>query len=259
MDKIETVLFALTCGAYALSLFSSVLRQQGWKSLLTIGIVLHAGLIGYRWDLSGHPPIMGTYEACLSDAWFTSAILLYLGSRNARMSRAAPVLLPLVLVLLIYGLIFPTAHYPLTISERGLWVDVHALLAYWAWGLYAAALSAAILLLIKGKNPGHVALDGILHHLTNLGFLFQSMMMAAGAYYGWRLFGDWWRWDPVESLALVSWISWALVLHMRLFYGWRDRRAAWLTVVAFVLLLVSYKILVYLPAGSTFHIFDLRF
>lgn len=260
MDKIEIVLLASAAAAYLISFFFSVFRRKEWRPLLTTGLALHTGLIGTRWYLSGHPPVMGTYEACLADAWFTSAVLLYLGTRRAWARGFASFLLLSVLCLMVYGLFFPTGYYPLTISERGLWVEIHALLAYWTWGLYAVAIGAAVLLLSKKSTDTKGGLmDEVLHHFTNLGFLLQSLMMAIGAYYGWLLFGDWWRWDPVESMALVSWLSWAMVLHMRLFYGWKGRRAAWLTLLASLLLLASYKALVFFPSGSTFHVFDLKF
>jgi ABC-type transport system involved in cytochrome c biogenesis permease subunit len=83
-------------------------------------------------------------------------------------------------------------------------------------------------------------------------------MFSLGCYYSSILYGTWWQWDPAESTSLITWLSVALYIHMRLFYNWKGRRAAWLFVAAFVTVLFSYWGLIYLPTGSTFHVFDLE-
>ena len=59
------------------------------------------------------------------------------------------------------------------------------------------------------------------------------------------------------SISLMAWLLVGLYIHLRLFFHWSGKRAAWLFVAAFSVMSFSYWGLVYLPTGSTFHIFDI--
>ena len=99
-------------------------------------------------------------------------------------------------------------------------------------------------------------IDELAFRYINFGFVNHTVMFALGSYYSSILFGTWWRWDPVFSISLMAWLLLGLTIHLRLFFNWNGRRAAWLFVLVFSVLNISYWGMVYLPTGSTFHIFD---
>jgi ABC-type transport system involved in cytochrome c biogenesis permease subunit len=90
-----------------------------------------------------------------------------------------------------------------------------------------------------------------------LGFVLHSAMMASGSIYKFLLFGRAWSFDPIETLGLVAWVAYGSLLHMHLLSGWNGRRLAYWCVGLFVLLIVSYRVIVYFPSWSTYHIFDM--
>lgn len=108
-----------------------------------------------------------------------------------------------------------------------------------------------------GDNERLDMMDELSFRYITFGFINHSVMFALGSYYSSILFGTWWRWDPVFSLSLMAWLLIGLYIHMRLFYNWNGVRAARFYILIFAVLSFSYWGLAYLPAGRTFHVFDL--
>lgn len=269
MSAAEIVLLACAAAMYAGSLASA------WKGALrpaalglAAGLALHLAAAAVRWIDSGHPPIFGTYEAALSASWF---LLLFVacafGSMHGHFRLLVLLTVPVGLLLLGYGLAFDTQRMPLTISEVSPWIDVHALFAWLAFAPFTLAFCLSGFYLWDEARrrrgaalvaqPQPEIIDELAFRYINLGFLNYTVMFALGCYYSSILFGAWWQWDPVFSIALVGWLSVALYIHLRLFYQWNGARAARLFAVAFAVVAFAYWGLAYLPGGSTFHVFDI--
>ncbi len=82
-------------------------------------------------------------------------------------------------------------------------------------------------------------------------------MLVSGSVYKFLLFGKAWSFDPIETLGFAAWVAYGTLLHMHYFAGWRGRRLARWCLTVFILLLVSYRGIVWFPAWSTYHIFDM--
>ena len=76
------------------------------------------------------------------------------------------------------------------------------------------------------------ALDEGAARLVAVGFLGHTVMIASGAIWANGLWGRYWGWDPIETWSLVTWLTYAVYLHLRFTLGWSGRRAAWLGLVA---------------------------
>ena len=63
--------------------------------------------------------------------------------------------------------------------------------------------------------------------LFSLGGLIFAMIWAQIAW------GRFWGWDPKEVWALITWLSYAALLHLRLSKGWEGERTAWLSIIGF--------------------------
>ena len=211
---------------------------------------------GVRWRLAGHLPLFGTYESSLS-----LAVAVLLASALARFLYPRPVgTWPVACcataLVVAHGLSFDATAYPLTISERSWVVDVHAFLAWAAFGGLLVNAGFALLRL-TGRFRDEARIDRLLALSLSLGFLLHTSMLVSGSFYKFLLFGHAWSFDPIETLGLVAWIAYGTLLHMHLFAGWDGHRLARWCVGVFVLLLISYRGIVYFPAWSTYHIFDM--
>lgn len=281
MSKIEAWLLMGGVFFYVVSLICEAISSRSRMAafLLLLGVLLQATSSGIRWYGIGHPPVFGTYEAALAGSWF---MLLYTAfSYKSVHGHFRPLLLttvPIAILIILYGLTFNTERIPLTISERSLWVDFHAMFSWLAFGSYTAAACLAGAYLWQGargkgqggedsaewgmrnadSNSSPDVLDDLIFRYINFGFITHTVMFALGSYYSSILFGTWWQWDPVNSTSLITWLAYGLAIHMRLFYGWKGSRGANLAIVCFLTAIVSYWGLIYFPPGSTYHVFDLE-
>lgn len=69
--------------------------------------------------------------------------------------------------------------------------------------------------------------------LFSLGGLFFAMIWAQIAW------GRYWGWDPKEVWALITWLFYAALLHLRLSKGWEGGRTAWLSIIGFGLIVFN--------------------
>ena len=209
-----------------------------------------------RWSEAGHLPLFGTYESSLSLA-LAVLVATSVGRLRTAAGRALwPVGLGLSGGLVAHGLLYDRTIYGLTISERSWVVDVHAFVAWAAFGVLAVNFALAGWRLASDRTASE-SLDRALSRSLSLGFLLHSGMMASGSFYRFLVFGRAWSFDPIEALGLVAWLAYGTLLHMHLLGGWKGRRLALWSAWMFLILVVSYRGIVYFPAWSTYHIFDI--
>jgi cytochrome c-type biogenesis protein CcsB len=90
------------------------------------------------------------------------------------------------------------------------------------------------------RMPSLNILDSINYRCLTLGFPLMTMGIISGAMWANSAWGGYWRWDPKETWALITWFLYAALLHGRLVVGWRGRRAAIFMIVGFCFLVFSY-------------------
>jgi cytochrome c-type biogenesis protein CcsB len=87
--------------------------------------------------------------------------------------------------------------------------------------------------------PTAKSLDEWSYRFVMLGFPIWSFGVICGAIWGEHAWGRYWGWDPKETFAFITWVIFAIYLHARVTYGWREKRAAMITAVGFVAILFT--------------------
>ena len=72
---------------------------------------------------------------------------------------------------------------------------------------------------------------------------FATLLSFVGTVLG-GLWADWswgrfWGWDPKETFAFITWVVFAIYLHARVTYGWKEKRAAIITAFGFAAILFT--------------------
>ena len=143
-------------------------------------------------------------------------------------------------------------------SQSSAWLPLHWALGLSAYGMFAAAVVHAWMMTRAEKDirRAHDADSGMplltLERLTfrfvTAGFVLLTATLVAGLLFGDALYGQGrghWRWDHKTVFALLSWVTFAVLLIGRSQWGWRGRRAVRVLYIGAGLLLLSY-------AGSRF-------
>ncbi len=73
-----------------------------------------------------------------------------------------------------------------------------------------------------------------------LAFYILGVGILLGAYWADHAWGRWWAWDPKETWALITWIVYLIVIHVRFGVKNRGLTTAWLGLIGFFVMLWCY-------------------
>jgi len=225
-------------------------RAARW--VLLGGFVVHCATLTARFLATGHTPVSNPYEALSFFAWSIVGIYLLFDLRY-RISVLGAFCCPLALVLMIAGSAAPKSVGELNPVLDSWWFPVHVTLAFLGNAVFAIAFVAGVMYLLqermlKSKKfsglyfrlPSLNTLDAINYKCLTFGFPLMTMGIISGAVWANSAWGGYWRWDPKETWALITWFYYAALLHGRLSVGWRGRRAAIFAIIGFLCLLFSF-------------------
>ena len=212
----------------------------GWLGLVVLGTSLV-----FRTIATGHGPFSNMYEFSIA---FAFGILgaYYWFERKYRQRILALLALPVALALLGYAATVPAAIEPLVPAlQNNMLLTVHVATAIVAYGSFTIAFAAALLYLIQPATgrwglPKPEILDEIGYRAIVIGFPFLTLTVVLGAVWAERAWGTYWSWDPKETASLLTWLIYGAYLHARVARGWVGRRAAWLLVVGFASVLLTF-------------------
>ncbi len=226
----------------------------GWLSssliVLTLG-VLSAGLV-QRGMIAGHWPLTNAYEFALVFLWSILAIYLLLEA-SWRQRRFGVFVLAVALVVASYAISRPEgakAITPLLPALRSVYLQIHvttSAIGYAAFGV-AAGLGLARLILPQEhgthendeRHRSHEEVERMMERSLALGFPWLTLGILSGAIWAQNAWGRYWGWDPKETWALVTWLWYLLLFHLRTLRQWRGRRLALLVIVGFGIVLFTF-------------------
>ena len=239
-------------------------RYARW--VLVGGFAVHCGALVARWIQVGHLPVTNLHESLSFFAWTIVGIYLLFDLRY-RLNVLGAFICPLALALMIVGSAVYASPQEASPMLQSWWFPVHVTLAFLGNAVFTIAFIAAIMYLLqermlKSKKlsplyyrlPSLETLDSINYRCLTFGFPLMTMGIISGAVWANTAWGGYWRWDPKETWALVTWFLYAALLHGRLTVGWRGRRAAVFAILGFLCLLFTFLGVNLLLSGE--HTFD---
>jgi len=90
------------------------------------------------------------------------------------------------------------------------------------------------------KLPSLVKLESIIYSSITLGFIFITISMFVGAIWAEKLFGSYWSWHPKQVATLISWFTYAGILHLYLYGNWKGRRLCYLSILGFSIIMLNF-------------------
>ncbi|MBL4953938.1 cytochrome c biogenesis protein CcsA [Neobacillus sp. YIM B02564] len=232
---------------------ASVLYFAGYRSekngmlkaasaIAIVGCIINFLALIIRTILSGRLPLSSGYEFILSFAFLTS--LLYLIFEWKNKAKNAGGIVMIIAALLILAVIIIAGGQldevsPLMPALKSPWLTVHVLTAALAYASFALAAGLAIIQIRKIKQ-GNTAQDSKIYRVVAIGFMLLSFSIILGAIWAEQAWGAYWTWDPKEVWALVTWIIYAIYLHLHRRKTWRGARACWMVIAGFIIVLFTF-------------------
>jgi cytochrome c-type biogenesis protein CcsB len=250
---IATLCYLGATAGYLVYLFRD--REQihriSWTVML-VGALFHGAAVAMRAVSAGRLPVTTIQEALSLFALVFVVTYLILQVR-LQLRILGSFVSPLAVIFMLSSSFLPSQIMLKSEFFKSGWVIVHVASLFVANALFALAFSVGIMYLlqerhIKKKNFGFLyerlpsleRLDSIAHCCLMSGFPLMTAGLITGFAYAAVVWHSPWNWDPKEILSLVTWIIYAVLVHERLAVGWRGRRAAWLAILGFSAVLLTF-------------------
>ncbi len=233
--------------------------------LLLLGFVEQVIGVALRWILSGRAPLSNMFES------FTFAIggmvlvaLVFEAFNRTRIVGVGSAVLGFIFMVLAHKApIFDSQIRPLMPALQSSWLTYHVvtiMLSYSAFALscFVGAMYLAKDLVFRGDRsanpllrriPTLNALDVFNYRIIGIGFPLLTLGIIFGAVWAATAWGRPWGFDPKETWSAITWLIYAIYLHVRFLAGWKGRRAAIFSVLGFLAVLFTYLGVNYLLPG----------
>jgi ABC-type transport system involved in cytochrome c biogenesis permease subunit len=229
-------------------------------TLLLLGVLAHTFVIGMQTMEVRHVPFSNTSTAVSSFVWLLALSYLYLEVTTDE--RAMGVFIVPILV----GLqTIPAFNPGIDIRDPVLdspwfWVHVTSLLFAYATFALAAMLGLTYVLQFKEIKKKHLGyfyerlpslhvLDAMNSRAVAVGWLFLTIGVVVGAVWAAQALAlspnnsnlrAMSLQDPKIFIAVLTWAVYSFAMFARKTLGWTGRRAAWLSAVGFVIVLLNF-------------------
>jgi cytochrome c-type biogenesis protein CcsB len=196
------------------------------KSVLLFYLLyaLYTIALGIRWYISGHAPWSNGYESMIFVGWATSLSGLIFAKRSPVSLAITSVLAGIILFVAGMSWMNPEIT-PLVPVLKSYWLIIHVAVITSSYGFLAMAALLGLLNLIlmtaRPKVRTEQLSDSIqeISYIIELAMIIGLMLITAGCFIGaiWanESWGRYWGWDPKETWALVSIVTYTAILHLR--------------------------------------------
>ena len=92
-------------------------------------------------------------------------------------------------------------------------------------------------------------LDQLSFRAIGIGFPFLTIGILSGSVWANEAWGSYWNWDPKETWSLITWIIFAIYLHLRLTKNWDGLKSAILATIGFLSIWVCFLGVNFLAKG----------
>jgi len=236
--------FAALCLEFAaLSFKKDTLARFAWYSFLggfaalTLYLIAR-GIIAHRFPLSNQ------FEFGAAFAWGIALMLIILRLR-LKAEWLSAVAMPMAFLVLSYAALQPREITELMPALRSTWFVFHigsAVFSYSAF-ILAGCVGVRYLLLVRKSDADELKLhqmDYLSYRLVALGFLLLTVVILTGAIWAEQAWSSFWTWDPKEVWALITWILYAVYLHLRLNRKHSGTKMAWFVIIAVPVVLFTF-------------------
>ncbi len=264
--KATFITYLLAMVSYIMVFFNAkVVWQNAGKYLFTVAFALCTILIIDRWIEAGRPPFKSLYESLIFACWTVSLVNLFV-EYKLKVRLLGSITSVAVVVIFLYALSNRDVEIIALPPALQTWLFIPHVVAYFlAYGaLFVGALCAGLYILLPQGLKGHrvisdaqrIDLSHYTYSITKFGYLFLTLGLLLGAWWGQTAWSNYWGWDPKENWALITWLLFTAYLHFRNVKTLSEKQLAWMVIIGTGAIIFTYLGMEYLPtAEDSIHIY----
>ncbi|MDD6057402.1 MAG: c-type cytochrome biogenesis protein CcsB [Clostridiales bacterium] len=263
-ENLDYLVFLLTimaaaCVGLRIWLKLNWLSKAGFALTLAASVVMLIAII-LRTKEVGALPVNSVYEFILL---FCFVMLAFTAFWLIKVKIHGVALFTLIATIILLGVSFNLSDsaVPLMPALQSNWRVAHVFTAIISYSSFAVAFGLGIsyLITIPAKTPEGglpqekvergAFLEKLMYNSVVFGFIFLTLLIVTGSIWAEDAWGAWWSWDPKETWALITWIIYAVYLHLHPKKEWRGRKGCYLSVIGFACVLFTLLGVSYFMGG----------
>lgn len=218
---------------------------------VTAGFVCHVASIIWAALEVQYLPLTQRYES-FSFFGALTALGFLIAYRKYKISTLSVFVFPLIFLMTFIANLFYTPSTSIPPVLRSNWLYIHTPLIILGYAALFISCSAGVLYLIQERElkskkatrfhnvlPSLEVCDDLAYKSLAIGFPLITLGIVSGAMWAQSAWGDW-TGDLKTALAFLTWFVYLLLIHYRLVAGWRGRKAAYLAIVGFICVLLTF-------------------
>lgn len=237
-----------------------VQQKKGWQwfttPLLGLGMLLHIFAFVHIARIMGRLPIASVYEVLFSVTLLFVILYIILEFYISDKSLGV-VIAPLIFLLQLVSSIGLEPEKTLSpqLLEIGMIFQIHVIFMLLAYAGFVIAFIASVMHLLLNRElhqkqlgfffsrlPSLELLDRMNSTAASLGLCFATIGMLLGFFMAMQLWGTPLPLDPKFISFVITWAIYAFHLYARWQLGWQGQRAAWLSVIGFTALILTFLV-----------------
>ena len=205
----------------------SILKENKWIrrggiAALVTAVLFHTLGLTLRVLILGRPPVSNMYESMIYMNWIvivTASIFSVLRKNSVIASIGALV----SAIIMIYGNLLPidpSLEVLVPVLRSNYWLTIHVLTIVSSYGVLALAMGLGhrhLILEMRGKLSKKEEEKSAqeIYRVIQMGMLLLGIGTVLGGVWANESWGRFWGWDPKETWALITFLGYAIVIHLK--------------------------------------------
>ena len=214
---------------------------------LALAIAFHTLGLALRVIILSRPPVSNMYESMVYMNWvlMAAAIIFSVIKRN---TTAAAVGSLISAIIMIYGDLLPidtSLEVLVPVLRSNYWLTIHVMTIVSSYGVFGLAMGLGhrhLILDMRGKFSKNEEEQSaqLIYRVIQIGVLLIGIGTTLGGVWANESWGRFWGWDPKETWALITFLGYIVVIHLRLTNKLKPFALALCSILGFLLVLMTW-------------------
>ena len=247
--KLTAILYLIATGSFIFYVVRRDIVSRLPPLILGAGFIVHTLALSAYFMREGFPALTEMREALLFKSWLMVACYLLIQIKY-RLTVLGGIIAPLAFLMSLAGIAFGSGSGEIPPDLNTFWLPLHVTSAFLGNAVFALAFGVSLIYLLQERRLKHKrmtalmkrfppleSLDRLNYVLLGWGFPFMTLGIITGSIWAGLYWGNYWSWEPRQISSGIAWLFYGALLHGRITAGLRGKKAAFLTIVGFTVVL----------------------
>ena len=216
-------------------------------SILAFAIFFHTLGLALRVMILHRPPVSNMYESMIYMNWvlILAASIFSIVKKNTSVASSGALISAIIMI---YGNLLPidtSLEVLVPVLRSNYWLTIHVMTIVSSYGIFALAMGLGHRVLFlemrkKLTKEEEKRSEQIIYRTIQIGVLLLGIGTVLGGVWANESWGRFWGWDPKETWALITFLGYLVLIHLKHAKLIKPRTLALFAILGFLLVLMTW-------------------